>query len=79
MGTVVNAGFVARCLYAFVVACKESEHAERLWCHVHRGDGSIAICNWYLPPGASLVEIDFFNEELEEISQVADSISVCRE
>ena len=33
-----------------VVAYKESEHAERLWCLVHRDSGSIAICNWYLPP-----------------------------
>ena len=36
---------------------------------------SIVIDIWH--PGASLVKIDSFNEELEEISQVTDYIIVC--
>ena len=59
-----------------VIAYKESLQAERMWHLVQRDSGNVAICNWYLPPGNSLEELQSFKEELEEISILADSIIV---
>jgi len=59
-----------------IVLFHTSEQAERLWCLVHRDTGSMAICNWYYPPGASLSEIASFETEVAEMSKVADEILV---
>ena len=54
----------------------ESKDAERVWDLIQRDTGSIAICNWYFPPGASLDGLENFSQELADMSQVADSVIV---
>ena len=50
---------------------KSSDDCERMWHLLLRDSGCIAICNWYLPPGATLEEIESLNSELAEVTQVA--------
>ena len=44
---------------------------------MQRDSGCVAICNWYLPPGNSIEEVDSLRQELEEISDVADTLIIC--
>ena len=52
----------------------ETKNAERVWGLVQRDTGSIAICNWYFPPGASLDGIESMKQELTDMNEVADSV-----
>ena len=58
-------------------AFRKTVNAERIWGLVQRDSECVAICNWYLPPGNSIEEIDSLRQELEEISDVADSVIIC--
>ena len=52
------------------------DEAETLWCLILRDSGTIALCDWYLPPGSSLAEIESLGSELADVSAKADTIVV---
>jgi len=54
-----------------VVHVNNSTVAERSWHLLHSDIGSIALCNWYRPPGADLDHIDSFQQELSEFQDDA--------
>jgi hypothetical protein len=54
----------------------ESENVKRVWDFDQRDAGSIAICNCFFPPGASLDGDENFRQELTDIDEVTDSVIV---
>ena len=58
------------------VCIKVCDNAERCWHLIQRDTDSLAICNWYLPPGDSLHEIESLREDLTEIASHADTILI---
>ena len=54
----------------------ESDKAERCWHAIQRDTSSIAICNWYFSPQASLDDIDSFTEEVVEMQKQFDYVIV---
>ena len=54
----------------------KSKNAERTWDLLQRNTGSIAICNWYLPPGNSLEEIESLKNELDEMNAIAGFVII---
>ena len=52
----------------------KSVDAERIWALIQRDTGSIAVCNWYLPPGTGVQEIESFKAELLEMNAIADTV-----
>ena len=59
-----------------IVFLKHVDGGERSWHLCQRDTGSIAICNWYLSPNAPLEELDAVEQEIREMSEIADSILV---
>ena len=53
---------------------KVSQNAERMWLLLQRDSGSVAVCNWYLPPGDSLEEIESLRQELDDVASIAESV-----
>ena len=58
------------------VALFDAPHAERSWHLIQRDSGSIAICNWYLPPNAPMSELESIDAEICRVQELADVVIV---
>ena len=59
-----------------IIFMNNSENAERIWMLVYRDSGSIAFCNWYLPPSDDIDAIETLQQEIDDMSQYADFIAI---
>ena len=50
-----------------IVFISNSDVAERSWHYLHLDTGTIAICNWYRPPGSAADHIESLQDELAQI------------
>ena len=59
-----------------VVLLSDSVCAERTWLLIQRDSGSIAIANWYRPPGEETC-MDALRSEFDQASSQADDVIIC--